>query len=88
MTAPRARAVDRFNKAAADLASMSALHLIRGPSGYGMEFHKANYKDLGGSDLKDEVYAARFLAATECVDPKKIGITGGSLGIHGNDRHR
>src|SRR5215813_3086308 len=80
MTAPRARAVDRFNKAAADLASMSALHLIRGPSGYGMEFHKANYKDLGGGDLKDEVYAARFLAATQYVDPKKIGITGGSYG--------
>jgi dipeptidyl aminopeptidase/acylaminoacyl peptidase len=45
-----------------------------------MEFQKANYKDLGGGDLKDEVYAARFLAATEYVDPKKIGIAGGSYG--------
>jgi len=57
---------------------MSALHRIRGPSGYGMEFQKANYKDRGAGNLKDEVYAARFLPATEYVDPKKIGITGSS----------
>jgi len=29
-----------------------------------MEFQKANYKDLGGGDLQDEVYAAKFLEAT------------------------
>ena len=53
---------------------------VRGSTGYGMEFQKANYKDIGGGDLQDEVYAARFLAATGYVDPKKIGITGGSYG--------
>lgn len=53
---------------------------VRGSTGYGMEFQKANYKDLGGGDLQDEVYAAKFLEATGYVDRKKIGITGGSYG--------
>jgi dipeptidyl aminopeptidase/acylaminoacyl peptidase len=53
---------------------------VRGSTGYGMEFQKANYKDLGGGDLQDEVYAAKFLEATGYVNPKKIGITGGSYG--------
>ena len=45
-----------------------------------MDFQKANVKDLGGGDLQDEVYGAKFLEATGYVDPKKIGITGGSYG--------
>jgi dipeptidyl aminopeptidase/acylaminoacyl peptidase len=53
---------------------------VRGSTGYGIEFQKANYKDLGRGDLQDEVYAVRFLQATGYVDPKKIGITGGSYG--------
>jgi len=53
---------------------------VRGSTGYGIEFQKANYKDLGGGDLQDEVYAAKFLEATGYVNPKKIGITGGSYG--------
>jgi dipeptidyl aminopeptidase/acylaminoacyl peptidase len=53
---------------------------VRGSTGYGMEFQKANYKDLGGGDLQDEVYAAKFLEATGYINPKKIGITGGSYG--------
>ena len=39
-----------------------------------------NFQDLGGGDLQDEVYAAKFLEATGYVDAKKIGITGGSYG--------
>jgi dipeptidyl aminopeptidase/acylaminoacyl peptidase len=53
---------------------------VRGSTGYGMGFQKANYQDLGGGDLQDEVYAAKFLEATGYVNPKKIGITGGSYG--------
>jgi dipeptidyl aminopeptidase/acylaminoacyl peptidase len=45
-----------------------------------MEFQKANYQDLGGGDLQDEVYATKFLTDTGYVNPKKIGITGGSYG--------
>jgi dipeptidyl aminopeptidase/acylaminoacyl peptidase len=53
---------------------------VRGSSGYGMDFQRANYQDLGGGDLQDEVYATKFLQATGYVNPKKIGITGGSYG--------
>ncbi len=52
----------------------------RGSTGYGLEFQKANFQDLGGGDLKDEIAGVDFLKATDYVDPKKIGITGGSYG--------
>jgi dipeptidyl aminopeptidase/acylaminoacyl peptidase len=53
---------------------------VRGSTGYGMQFQRANYQDLGGGDLQDEVYGVKFLEATGYVDSKKIGITGGSYG--------
>jgi dipeptidyl aminopeptidase/acylaminoacyl peptidase len=53
---------------------------VRGSTGYGMAFQRANYQDLGGGDLQDVVYAANFLKETGYVDPKRIGITGGSYG--------
>jgi dipeptidyl aminopeptidase/acylaminoacyl peptidase len=80
---PTGQTVDSFNKTAAALASRGYVCIapnVRGSTGYGMEFQRANYKDLGGGDLQDEVYAAHFLAATGFVDAKKIGITGGSYG--------
>jgi dipeptidyl aminopeptidase/acylaminoacyl peptidase len=80
---PTGQTVDSFNRFAAALASRGYVCIapnVRGSTGYGMEFQKANVKDLGGGDLDDEVYAAKFLAATGYVDEKKIGITGGSYG--------
>ena len=80
---PTGQTVDSFNRTAAALASRGYVCIapnVRGSTGYGMEFQKANHKDIGGGDLQDEVYAARFLGATGYVDPKKIGITGGSYG--------
>jgi dipeptidyl aminopeptidase/acylaminoacyl peptidase len=80
---PTGQTMDSFNKTAVALASRGYVCIapnVRGSTGYGMDFQKANYKDLGGGDLQDEVYAAKFLAATGFVDPKKIGITGGSYG--------
>jgi len=80
---PTGQTVDSFSKTAAALASRGYACIapnVRGSTGYGMQFQRANYKDLGGGDLQDEVYAARFLAATGYVDPAKIGITGGSYG--------
>ncbi|MBV8810974.1 MAG: S9 family peptidase [Acidobacteriaceae bacterium] len=53
---------------------------VRGSTGYGLSFQKANLQDLGGGDLKDEIAGVEFLKATGFVDPKKIGITGGSYG--------
>lgn len=80
---PTGQTVDSFNRFAAALASRGYVCIapnVRGSTGYGMEFQKANVKDLGGGDLDDEVHAAKFLAATGFVGEKKIGITGGSYG--------
>jgi len=80
---PTGQTVDSFNKTAAALASRGYFCIapnVRGSTGYGMEFQRANYKDIGGGDLQDEVYAAHFLANTGYVDARKIGITGGSYG--------
>jgi dipeptidyl aminopeptidase/acylaminoacyl peptidase len=75
--------VDYFKPTAAALVSRGYICIapnVRGSTGYGLDFQKANYQDLGGGDLQDEVYAAKFLQATGYVNPKKIGITGGSYG--------
>ncbi len=80
---PAGQTIDSFSKTPAALASRGYVCIapnVRGSTGYGMEFQKANFKDIGGGDLQDEVYAARFLGDTGYVDPKKIGITGGSYG--------
>ena len=80
---PTGQTVDYFSKQAAALASRGYVCIapnVRGSTGYGMAFQKANYKDLGGGDLQDEVNAAHFLVDTGYVDAKKIGITGGSYG--------
>lgn len=80
---PTGQTVDAFGETAVALASRGYVCIapnVRGSTGYGMEFQRANYKDLGGGDLQDEVYAAKFLAATGFVDGRKIGITGRSYG--------
>ncbi|MFI5056696.1 MAG: prolyl oligopeptidase family serine peptidase [Candidatus Acidiferrales bacterium] len=80
---PTGQTVDSFNRSVIALVSRGYTVItpnVRGSTGYGIEFQKANVKDLGGGDLEDEVYAAKFLTATGYVDEKKIGITGGSYG--------
>jgi dipeptidyl aminopeptidase/acylaminoacyl peptidase len=80
---PTGQMVDYWNPEAAALVSRGYICIapnVRGSTGYGIEFQKANYQDLGGGDLQDEVYATKFLVATGFVNPKKIGITGGSYG--------
>ncbi len=80
---PTGQTVDYFNREAAALASRGYVCIapnVRGSTGYGLQFQEANKKDLGGGDLQDEVYAARFLIDTGYVDRKKMGITGGSYG--------
>ena len=53
---------------------------FRGSTGYGKAFQEANFKDLGGGDLKDTVAAKTFLVDTGYVDAKRVGIFGGSYG--------
>jgi len=80
---PTGQTVDAFNRNVIALVSRGYTVIapnVRGSTGYGLAFQKMNFQDLGGGDLQDEVYAAKFLTATGYIDPKKIGITGGSYG--------
>jgi len=52
----------------------------RGSKGYGRDWRTAIYRHMGGKDLDDQVDAAKWLAAEQGVDPKRIGIYGGSYG--------
>ena len=52
----------------------------RGSAGYGRDWRTAIYEHMGGKDLDDIVDAAKYLAAEQGVDAKKIGLYGGSYG--------
>ena len=52
----------------------------RGSTGYGKKFEDANNKDWGGGDLKDLAEAVKFFGKRGDIDPKQVGITGGSDG--------
>ena len=52
----------------------------RGSAGYGRDWRTGIYRFMGGKDLDDEVDAAKFLVDSMNVDPKRIGIYGGSYG--------
>jgi dipeptidyl aminopeptidase/acylaminoacyl peptidase len=80
---PTGQMVDYWNTDVAALTSRGYICIApnpRGSTGYGLDFQKANFQDLGGGDLKDELAGVDFLKATGYVDPRKIGITGGSYG--------
>jgi dipeptidyl aminopeptidase/acylaminoacyl peptidase len=80
---PTYQMVDDWNTDVAALTSRGYICIApnpRGSTGYGLDFQKANFQDLGGGDLKDEIAGVDFLKATGYIDPKKIGIYGGSYG--------
>jgi dipeptidyl aminopeptidase/acylaminoacyl peptidase len=52
----------------------------RGSTGYGQKFEDLNNKDWGGGDLKDLVAAVRHFGNQGVIDPRRVGITGGSYG--------
>jgi dipeptidyl aminopeptidase/acylaminoacyl peptidase len=52
----------------------------RASSGYGRDWRTAIYRHMGGKDLEDVVDGAKYLAAKEQVNPKHIGVYGGSYG--------
>lgn len=52
----------------------------RGSSGYGRQFQELNHKDWGGGDRQDLIAGVRYLAAGKEIDPRRVGITGGSYG--------
>ena len=52
----------------------------RGSAGYGRDWRTGIYRHMGGKDLTDQVDAVNYLVKEHGVDPKRIGIYGGSYG--------
>lgn len=52
----------------------------RASAGYGRDWRTGIYRFMGGKDLEDHVDGARWLVGQHQVDPKRIGIYGGSYG--------
>lgn len=52
----------------------------RGSAGLGRDWRTAIYRHMGGKDLDDQVDGARLLVEKHGVDPKRVGIYGGSYG--------
>jgi dipeptidyl aminopeptidase/acylaminoacyl peptidase len=52
----------------------------RASSGYGRDWRTAIYRHMGGKDLDDIVDGATYLVAKQKVNPKRIGLYGGSYG--------
>jgi dipeptidyl aminopeptidase/acylaminoacyl peptidase len=52
----------------------------RGSAGYGRDWRTGIYRYMGGKDLTDQLDGVRWLEEHEGVDPKRIGIYGGSYG--------
>lgn len=52
----------------------------RGSAGYGRNWRTGIYRYMGGKDLTDHVDAVKFLVDSLGVDPKRVGLYGGSYG--------
>ena len=52
----------------------------RGSAGYGRDWRTGIYRFMGGKDLDDNTDAAKYLTSTFGVDPKRMGVYGGSYG--------
>ncbi|MEL7122308.1 MAG: prolyl oligopeptidase family serine peptidase [Bacteroidota bacterium] len=52
----------------------------RASNGYGRDWRTGIYRHMGGKDLSDQVDGAKFLVEEYDINPKRIGIYGGSYG--------
>ncbi|MGE0452465.1 MAG: prolyl oligopeptidase family serine peptidase [Vicinamibacteria bacterium] len=52
----------------------------RGSAGYGRDWRTAIYRHMGGKDLDDVVDGGRYLVKQHGVDPRRLGVYGGSYG--------
>ncbi len=52
----------------------------RGSEGYGRDWRTGIYRFMGGKDLSDHIDGAKFLVSQHGIDPKRLGIYGGSYG--------
>jgi dipeptidyl aminopeptidase/acylaminoacyl peptidase len=53
---------------------------VRGSFGFGKDFMALNDRDLGGDEIIDLFYGARFLEDKLGLEPSQIGVAGGSHG--------
>ncbi|HEX8730946.1 MAG TPA: prolyl oligopeptidase family serine peptidase [Ktedonobacterales bacterium] len=53
---------------------------IRGSTGYGKAYQKLIHRDWGGAELKDIQAAAEYARSLSWVNPRKLGVYGGSFG--------
>jgi dipeptidyl aminopeptidase/acylaminoacyl peptidase len=52
----------------------------RGSAGYGRDWRTGIYRHMGGKDLSDHVDAVSYMVKTYGVNPKNVGLYGGSYG--------
>ncbi|MEP6940146.1 MAG: prolyl oligopeptidase family serine peptidase [Rudaea sp.] len=52
----------------------------RASEGYGREWRDAIYREMGHPELEDLLDGKKWLVDTQAVDPKRVGIYGGSYG--------
>lgn len=80
---PPSQSQDFFSRQITALASRGYIVMqpnYRGSTGYGDPFMNANDRDFGGGDIKDIVAGVDFMKRSGFVDPKRVGIMGGSYG--------
>jgi len=53
---------------------------VRGSTGYGKAFRRANYRDWGGKDVQDLLAGVDHVIAMGVADPDRLGIMGWSYG--------
>ena len=53
---------------------------FRGSAGYGRDWRTGIYRFMGGKDLDDNADGAKYLSNNFGVDPKRVGVYGGSYG--------
>ena len=53
---------------------------FRASDGYGRDWRTAIYRHMGGKDYSDQIDGARYLVEKQGVNPRNIGIYGGSYG--------
>jgi dipeptidyl aminopeptidase/acylaminoacyl peptidase len=69
-----------FHNLLADLGYTVLDMDYRASQGYGRDWRTGIYRFMGGKDLTDNVDGAKWLVDQHGVDPKRIGIYGGSYG--------
>ena len=52
----------------------------RASAGYGAKWRTDIYRHMGGKDLSDHVDAVKYMKEKFAIDPKKVGLYGGSYG--------